>query len=83
MAKAIKSEQIRDRFIELFNNGTLNYSDELQIFEAIIQRYKPMTITNFSNKVGKSYNGVKLAILENRLPSKEIDGERFVFAGLT
>jgi hypothetical protein len=82
MAKAVTSEDIRYRFIELFNNGSLNYSDELQIFEAMIERYKLMTISNYARFIKKDYNSVKFLIKNKNLAYMIIDNETFVITGL-
>lgn len=82
MSKAVTSTEIKDRFIELFNNGTLDFSDELQIFEVMCQRYKLMTITDYAKHSGKSYNGIKLIISEEKIPNIVIGGVQFVISGL-
>jgi hypothetical protein len=82
MSKPATSKEITERFIQLFNDGRLNYSEELQIFEAMVKRYGLMTITNYAAKVGKSYNGIKIGIEAEKIPHLQIDNQTFIISNL-
>jgi hypothetical protein len=72
---AATSTQIKDRFLQLLSENVLDYSDELQIFEAIAKKYNMQTITNYANSQNPkvSYNGVLDRINRKRCASFKID----------
>jgi hypothetical protein len=73
--KPVTSEQIKNRFLQLLNENVLNYSDELQIFEAIAKKYDMKTITNYGNSQTPkiTYNGVLDRIKRKTVAYIEVD----------
>lgn len=68
MGRAIKSEDIKNRFIQLVNENTLDISDELQIIEVLINKYKPKSISNYAKLKEKDYNSIKFLVNNDSLP---------------
>jgi hypothetical protein len=82
MPKLIESVDIKNRIIELINNNNLFINDELQIFEALINKYKPISISNCSNLLGKKYNSIKYMVNHNSLPFISINNSKHILKSL-
>jgi len=82
MANLERSTLIKDRFIQVMNNGELNYDDELAIIKALFTRYSLMTIQDYADFSCKSYPGVQDMIKRGKLATIEISGKTFILKDL-
>ena len=84
MSKILENEQdysqkVTERMIELINQNKLNYSDDLKILKLLVQKYEVISIQDFANKQGKSYNGILDMIKRDKVATIEISGKTYVF----
>ena len=83
MSKILENEQdysrkVTERMIELINQNKLNYSDDLSILKSLVQKYEVISIRDYANKQGKSYNGILDMIKRDKVATIEISGKNYV-----
>ena len=67
MANHELSNKVRDKVTELIANNTLTMDCELQIFEAISNKYKFKTLSDYAKEKQISYNGVKYLLKAGKI----------------
>jgi hypothetical protein len=77
-----KSEKIANRFIEIVNNNDLIFSHELKIIEVLFKKFELVTVQDYAQKTGKSYNGIQDMIKRSKLATIEISGKIFILKNL-
>ena len=73
------SEEIKNRMLQILSENTMDVSNELQIFEAISNKYEFKTISDYAKIKGLSYNGVLDGIKRDKIPSVIIGKTTFCF----
>lgn len=74
-----RSKKIKDRLIECSQNGELMYTDELHILQYLLERYNPMSLSDYARKEGISPNGAKDRIKRGKVMQLNIIGRTFIF----
>lgn len=73
------SAQIKDRVIHLINSNELLMNDELEVFEALFEKYDFRSIQGYANKKCKTYPGVKDMIKRGQVGYFEKNGIKLCF----
>lgn len=67
METQARTELLKNRIIEHINNKTMDYSQELHIFEVLLTRYPIISLSEYARKENITFNGAK-----ERLKNKKI-----------
>ena len=76
------SAKVSKRAIELIEQNKLEYTHELQLIEVLFKKFELVTIQDYADKIGKTYNGIQDKIKRNKLATIEISGKVFVLSRL-
>ena len=72
------STRIKDRIIECSSNGELSYTDELHILNHLINKFKPLSLSEYARKENISPNGAKCRIAAGKVMYINMIGKTFI-----
>lgn len=72
------SSRIRDRYIEVSSQGELSYTDELHILHHLINKFKPISLSEYARQQNISVNGAKTRIKAGKVMYVEMIGKQFI-----
>lgn len=75
-------EKVTNRIIDLIDESKLFYSHEVKIFTHLLEKYQPMTLTDYAKHIGKSYKTVSLNHKDRKYAFITFGGVDFILAKL-
>ncbi len=79
MNKTFKDSEIeKDVIIKLVQNSELMMCHEIEIFEALAEKYNIMNLADAAKHSGKSYNGIKKRVKSGKEVVIDLNGNSFV-----
>jgi len=72
------SSTIRDRYIEVSSKGELSYTDELHILNHLVNKFNPISLSEYARKENISLNGAKVRLKSGKVMYVEMIGKYFV-----
>lgn len=72
------SSRIRDRYIEVSSKGELSYTDELHILNHLVNKFNPISLSEYARIENISVNGAKTRINAGKVMYVEMIGKYFI-----
>lgn len=72
------SSRIRDRYIEVSSKGELSYTDELHILNHLVNKFNPISLSEYARRENISVNGAKTRINAGKVMYVEMIGKYFI-----
>lgn len=73
-----RSTKIRERLIECSANGELTYTDELHILHHYLEKFKPISLSEYARQENITVNGAKSRITSGKVMHLEMIGKTFI-----
>jgi hypothetical protein len=73
-----RSTKIRHKLIECSNKGELSYTDELHILHHLLNKFKPISLSEYARKEGISPNGAKKRMQAGKVMFVNMIGRDFI-----
>lgn len=73
-----RSTKIRERLIECSANGELTFTDELHILHHLLDKFKPISLSDYARKENITVNGAKSRISAGKVINLEMIGKTFI-----
>lgn len=74
------SKKVTDRFLQLCGEGKISYQDELRFFQYIKNRYKPVTISDYSKLKNRNYKLIQEDFDKKKLSGIELGHKKFIYS---
>lgn len=72
------SVKIRERIIECSANGELSYNDELHILHHFLDKFKPISLSEYARNHNITPNGAKSRIASGKVMHLNMIGKTFI-----
>jgi len=72
-------ENVADRYIKSSNKGVITYTDELNILNHLLNKFNPVSKSEYAKKENISIPGVNDRIKRGKLMCIEMIGKTFIF----
>ena len=72
-------ENVSDRYIKTSNNGLISYTDELIILEHLLNKFKPISKSEYAKRKNISIPAVNDRINRGKVMNLEIINRTFIF----
>ena len=72
-------ENVSDRYIKTSNNGLISYTDELIILEHLLNKFKPISKSEYAKRESISIPAVNDRIKRGKIMTQEIINRTFIF----
>lgn len=73
-----RSTKIRERLIECSEKGELTFTDELHILHHLLDKFKPISLSDYARQEKISVNGAKSRIAYGKVIHLEMIGKTFI-----
>ena len=72
-------ENVSDRYIKTSNNGLISYTDELIILEHLLNKFKPISKSEYAKRESISIPAVNDRIKRGKIMTQQIINRIFIF----
>lgn len=72
-------ENVSDRYINTSNKGLISYTDELKILEHLLNKFKPISKSEYAKRESISIPAVNDRINRGKIMTNQIINRTFIF----